>query len=218
MSNDLAVLTHELPELPSELKSQVSALVVGAVAYPGTAPDDPGLRVAPTEPWFDLRAAALVPAYRAACAPPDPLALQTWLMRLNAAVRNPQPREASALRIAAIATACSDIPRGAWTLETLAEALRAFEWWPSAAEVYKLLQPHGKRLTGTLEALEKIAKAGPRMIAREAIGYKVETAPGWADSRRIRHNDNRDDAPVPSNARPPVRTVDEQLAALGHPR
>ena len=198
MSNDLAVLTHELPELPSELKSQVSALVVGAVAYPGTEPDDPGLRVAPTEPWFDLRAAALVPAYRAACAPPDPLALQTWLMRLNAAVRNPQPREASALRIA--------------------EALRAFEWWPSAAEVYKLLQPHGKRLTGTLEALEKIAKAGPRMIAREAIGYKVETAPGWADSRRIRHNDNRDDAPVPSNARPPVRTVDEQLAALGHPR
>lgn len=118
-----------------------------------------------------------------------PDALRAWLKPINAGVRNPQDAAAFALRCTAIVLACDGIPVGALTPEAQRDALRTFEFFPSAPEVHALLQRH----------------AAP--ILRAAEGYqRVVDAPEPAEEPKA--------AGTPSRTPQEIAHVQEQLAAL----
>lgn len=71
-----------------------------------------------------------------------------WLIRLNAAVRNPQSSKEFEMRMAAIATGCEDLPAEVWSEDSLARAMRA-EWcrfWPSVADLHAHLKAEARTL------------------------------------------------------------------------
>lgn len=63
-----------------------------------------------------------------------------WLRVLAAGVRNPPAEEDFGVRYAAVMTACVDVAAAAWDDRSLMAALRKFEFWPSAAEIFALLR------------------------------------------------------------------------------
>ena len=65
--------------------------------------------------------------------------LRAWLTPVAMAVRNPPTRGDFEARFAAILAACADLPACACTGTSQREALASFAFWPSAADVRKLL-------------------------------------------------------------------------------
>jgi hypothetical protein len=115
-------------------------------------------------------------------------------------------------------SAMGSLARAVWCQETLAEAWRAFDWWPSVAKLYALLEPHDRRLRRKVADLERMA-AAPRDAPKRgpARASKEPYDPGPAPPARPPHpsmpkRDPPDEAPIFVTVSP--ETVEAQIAAL----
>lgn len=85
-------------------------------------------------------------------APVSLATLCAWLAPVNAACRNPQPREDFEIRLRGIFTLCEDLPVGVFT----ADARRSLpEFFPSAGDVRKAVEPNARKLRAAADALER---------------------------------------------------------------
>lgn len=106
-------------------------------------------------------AARLLPAFESALAPATSATVREWLKPLLLSVANAPSQEDFGKRAAAIAMACGDFPAGVWNSGTARAAMKAFKFFPSAAEVCGLLQPHADEILGRTTALRRIAATQP---------------------------------------------------------
>lgn len=134
--------------------------------FVGLAPRPPALR--PDQRNEVARGLAYL---EAECRPPSATMLGAWLAPINAAVRNPQSREDLAVRVAAMVDLLGDLPAGAFTLEAR-RAMRC-EFFPSAAEVRKAVEPHARRLVARVEALRRMVDPQPAGDDRDAPREEV---------------------------------------------
>lgn len=111
----------------------------------------------PPTPAMISEARAVVHRFAAALRPPTRDALIAWARPINAAVRNPQGEQDFLIRVSAWAVMLADIPGACLTLESQRDALRLFQFWPSAADVFALLNPEAARLRRVVAALGAIA-------------------------------------------------------------
>ncbi|MFC0407937.1 hypothetical protein [Roseomonas elaeocarpi] len=79
-----------------------------------------------------------------------------WLMPINAGVRNVQGEED--LRIASTAIAMLEIPAATLTVAAQRDALRTWQFFPSAADVAKLLEPVAMRWRRQMAACQEVAR------------------------------------------------------------
>ena len=139
--------------------------------------------------------------------------------------------EALGMWLSAVIFACGDeVPGGAWDAVALRQAMREFkQYWPNAGEVADLLLRHTARLRREIEALERIARGGRgRSDVRGSRDYLDRAAasgsaavppeqPEHPSSPRpgIAHDfdDMTGRSTIP--AVDPVRTIEQQFAALG---
>jgi len=96
---------------------------------------------------------------RQACRPVSALRVREWLAPVASAVRNPPAADDFEKRAAVIAAVCQDLPAAVFTPQTQREACSKFQFWPSAADVFELLESHAKPMRDTLSALEALANA-----------------------------------------------------------
>lgn len=107
-----------------------------------------------------MEAAAAAAKYADLCSPPTLERVMWWLRAINAAVRNPQPEEAfMAWAVTVAGVVCHDIPQATLIPATQREAVQSFAFFPSAADVYKLLRPHAAPLLAAKAALDRLAAA-----------------------------------------------------------
>jgi hypothetical protein len=140
--------------------------------------------------------------------PADPAKIRNWLEKLGCAVSNPPDENALIARLSMVLFACGDFPAGCWTDDTLRMAVDRFSFWPSVAEISKMLKPRAIALNEVLE-LSKLPRA------REMTEpYNPLPAPVVETLRSRVTRWGADDAPGWSNAQEPVRTPEEQLAIL----
>lgn len=111
----------------------------------------------PPTPALIAEAEAAVPGFFAALKPIDRDALVAWAEPINAAVRNPQGRQDFLIRVSTWAVSLADVPARCFTPEAQREALRTFQFWPSAADVYALLAPQSAMLKAAAQAVRDIA-------------------------------------------------------------
>lgn len=147
--------TQSVPQLPPGLAAKVEA--VAPRRFPGAGSDDPGFRL-PPHVEHDPTAASYLAQFERVCRPSEPTAIRVWCTRLARAVRNTPSEHDFAFRSAAIAEVCVDFPAAVWTSETLTEAMRTFEWWPSAKDAYNFLKPRADELIRTRDALRRMAE------------------------------------------------------------
>ena len=110
---------------------------------------------------------------------------------------------------AGFAMACADLPAFVWSRESVAAALRQFEWWPPPAKVRQLLLPFAAPIWPLMAGLRRVANSkpteAPEPIERsEAAKVAVaELIAGFSSSRVA-------DQPTPIKSR---ALSPEQLAA-----
>jgi hypothetical protein len=107
--------------------------------------------------------------------PADLAAVRGWLLPLSAAVRQAPLPDEFAARAGAVAHACSDLPAWAFDAEALKLAMTRFQWFPSAADVHKLLDETSKARRDTIKALRALSEAEPA---------KPEAEPMHEDERK----------------------------------
>ena len=132
-------------------------------------------------PPRDVRAEArtMLAALAAALDPVEPTTVRAWLRPLAPAVRNPPTAPEFEARAAAIALACSTVPRCAFTLTSQAEALRRFSYWPSAADVVELLDEHARPIRARHRAIERVVTVRPLAELAEAREADWRRRDGW---------------------------------------
>jgi len=148
--------------IPGELATQVEWLRMGGTRFPGSGPDDPGLVLPAPPAEYHPAAPAALAAIEPLCEPAREAVARLWLNTLATSVNQPPPATEMADRVAAIMFKCGDMPAGAWSQESLLEAMGAFDWWPSVAQLHALLKPYADRITGTRDALRRIVDAANR--------------------------------------------------------
>jgi hypothetical protein len=85
--------------------------------------------------------------------------VMAWLRLLAGHARNaPAPSELAKV-LPGVLLACADLPRSVWTIETSAEALRRFDWWPSTSALHDLLAERAKPLLDMRAGLRRVAGA-----------------------------------------------------------
>jgi len=229
-------LTRYIPpaELAPELRAEVDFVLAPLVRLPGIDADDPGMVLTPSEPRYQPGAEAAAAERRAALAQPaTPEMIRNWLELIAGSVANTPDDNAITLRVSVLAL-YDDLPAPVWTSRVaVRQAVAAFKFWPSGAEIVELQQRCLARLKGEIYALERIAKGerGPRNGLRPSTAYldrilasgsaAVPTeAPAHLSSPRPGIADDFDDIggrysrPIFPYATP-LRTVEEQLAAFG---
>lgn len=99
------------------------------------------------------------------------MSVRDWLKVVNSAVRNPQPEAEFEARLAAIDFACRTLGPEAWNTATLGTAVRKFQFFPSAADVYELLAEHYR---SSLPAHVRMGGSTPIGKAMERLAGPVE--------------------------------------------
>ena len=74
----------------------------------------------------------------------------------------------------AVYRALGDLPAEVWNNNTLVAASLGFEWWPSLAEMDKLLRPIGRKIAAERDALRRIAQSA---VAPPAPAQAQDDAP-----------------------------------------
>lgn len=121
--------------------STTFGLLVRAACEPGGSPP------AIWRPEEREEAAAALPAYERACAPPaSGDVIRHWLAKIVPAVRQPPDRDQFGAFVGLVSVTSGDLPTRVWSDESLAEALRTWKWWPAVADVDALLRPKAERL------------------------------------------------------------------------
>lgn len=112
-------------------------------------------------PALHAEAAVLLPAYRAAVAGPHPEFMRSWLKPIAAAVRNPPP-EAQLTRVAGVyAMLMSDIPWVVFTEQAMRAGAQRWDFWPSVAEIAKLVRDDAEEVQHRHHVLAYIAAHEP---------------------------------------------------------
>jgi hypothetical protein len=196
-----------VPELPAELEGAIAAM--RPTRYPGVDPDDPGMVVHGQAPVHHPLAARYVLEFAALLDPASQDDIRDWLLLVGTGVGNaPTDRTDILLRHRAVIIACGNLPRAVWCQETAAEALRTLKYFPTSSEVSDLLEPHAEALRRMHRDLEAIAEAPPaaRPPAPRARASSEPYAP--VASTPV-------EPPRAVEPHAPVRSVDEQLVAMG---
>jgi hypothetical protein len=204
-----------------ELRAQVERLKAGRTRLPGIpGTDDPGLALAPVEARYHPGAQAEADALRARLARrADRKTIAQWLGVLATTVANPPAsEEAFEARLAGVAFVCGDLPAEVWSRETLKAATGRFKFWPSAPELAdEVLRPIASAMEAEIAAYDRVARADPATAgiptgARESmVPYVLPTPPAPREPRVAIH-------PTKAEIVAPLRSVEEQLAALGFTR
>lgn len=188
MSRNLArIQPDQLPALPAALPPEpalsprLAPTVAGMVSRVASAPAKPfsewsepdrerAVVLAPVDlsrisdaAKEEARAAAR--RFEALLRPATALEILAWLTPISIAVRNPPPAE----DVQGVAAALSilDLPAAAFTLDAQREGMRAWRFFPSAADVAALIEPAGRRWRARRAACLDIAN-GPRREASVA--------------------------------------------------
>lgn len=176
--------------LPEPSASLAAALEGGERVVRPILPDD-APRLVPLHPPTAADVAEgrrLLPAYEAAMRPPTADVVRPWLLRLAGAVRQPPSAEEVATRAGLLAEAAEGLPALLFGPETLREAMRRWEWWPSVADVVALLAPLAaphrlrlsrlRRLAGVTDAAEASDPlAGPQNGRAGHVGSAADLTP-----------------------------------------
>jgi hypothetical protein len=222
---------------PVQLSASLAARVAGdaivgtGAMTPGEADLDPRqqrhLSPAPQTPMPDgerAEARRLFVQADRLCQPADPRLIAFWCAKLSSLPFRPAQQAWVDAAIEAICIACAELPGVVWTNETLAEALRTFERWPSPAQVYALLEPKARPFWRTRDGLRRALEAPPPPVvprepptpgALEAVAGMVasitaEIRQGYRASRDL----PKERPPVPVSAGALLATY-ERLAAQG---
>jgi hypothetical protein len=103
-----------------------------------------------------LMAEAALRGFDGALAAVTPEVLFLWLSPIAQVVRNPVPPSALAENVRALHGLIDDLPAGAFTEETR-RALEA-DWFPSAGEIRRAVEPEAKRLQDMADLLRKVTR------------------------------------------------------------
>ena len=115
-----------------------------------------------------------------------PATIRLWAQPLAMAVRNPQSKEDRDAWCVVLALACQDYPEIAFTERTQRLALGEFQFWPSVADVVKLLAPVESRFRARLTALRTIAEGETEKPPAPRPDGPVPL-PAWVGKRTTRH-------------------------------
>ncbi len=91
--------------------------------------------------------------------------VRRWCVPVANAVRNPPAPEDFGPRVHVIAVACAELPGWVFNAQSQAEAVRKFQFWPSAADVVELLTDHARPHFEKLGELRRLAKLWPPVYA-----------------------------------------------------
>lgn len=106
-------------------------------------------------------AVALLPAYEAAVAGPSPDFMSSWLKPVAAAVRNPPPSD-QLTRVAGVyAMLMADIPWVVFTEQAMRMGAQRWDFWPSVAEIAKLVRDEADEVTHRRDVLAYIVAHDP---------------------------------------------------------
>ncbi|MDE7547873.1 hypothetical protein PY793_07720 [Acetobacter fabarum] len=115
-------------------------------------------------------ARTILPAYTRALSPlPAPeltRRVEEFAEMLNAGVVNPLPGVALHLRCVALVTACAAVPALAWSEASVRQALVAFTFFPSAAQLVALLETQCGVVRATQGRLRLMVAEADRRMAR----------------------------------------------------
>lgn len=129
-----------------------------------------------------------------------------WLVLLSHGI-NGVAEDLLERRELAIWSMCRDLPDLVWCEETMQAMWKRTSFLPTPGECRELLEAHAAPLLAEIEALERIAHVPPPKPQTIAPPYQPPPAPIWNQSRFI-------DRKALVDPHPPVRTVEEQIAAL----
>lgn len=176
MGTDVQVVLREdsdrLLALSPTLKRTIASQ--SPARFEGSDPSDPGnamvIAPAPLRPSPDEIAEATrkLAHYEAAACHVDRMRIENWLKGLNAAVANPQGKEAFKVKLDALHLHLADYPSVLFNEESLKAAARSFEFFPSAAKLTGLLDIYHSRFKSARLALRRVADWVPPQPEPEA--------------------------------------------------
>lgn len=94
--------------------------------------------------------------YEELCRPAGPAVVRRWFLPINGAVRNPLAPEDFESRAATVAALIGELPVAVFTVRTQRMAMAEFQFWPSAADVNKLLRGQAAPLIAHRDALKRL--------------------------------------------------------------
>ena len=112
---------------------------------------------APLSKGMHAEAKRLLAKYERACTGPAPQFMEGWLRFIAMSVRNPPDPDALPEVAGAYAFMMADLPNACFTDECLRAGAQVWEFWPSVAEIAKLVRDDAERLTQRLRVLRFIA-------------------------------------------------------------
>jgi hypothetical protein len=196
------------PALPVDLQQQVD-LLSGQMRFGDFAMTAP-------KPAFHPDAARYAGEWRQGLQPVPPATITAWFGSLAGLVGRGAVDAEMLLR--GVVLSCGKLPAVCWTAETLGEAVGKFTFLPMVAELKAFLEPFAMQLRARVAGLDRVARADPATAsnfrtgpAREAKGYVLPPPPPQREARVPLHPSGKEIAA-------PLRSVEEQLAALGFTR
>lgn len=120
----------------------------------------PKLR-APMTAALHAEAVALLPVYRAAAEGPSPDFMRSWLKPLAVAVRNPPPQEQLGRVAGVYAMLMADLPWVVFTDQAMRAGAQRWDFWPSVADVTKLVRDEAEEVLQRRDVLAYIAAMAP---------------------------------------------------------
>lgn len=214
-------LVPYVTKIPPHLRQTVDSMVEGPARYPGVDEDDPGFVIRSPTPMHDPAAKAAaerLESDRKARAMPSQVL--HWITGLSITVSRPPADDRIELYAARMVQAGRDLPAMVWSQDTLNDATAKFTFWPSGAELLAFLKTYADRLDAEIAALKEIAesKRTQDTIAVPSTKYLddlLAAGGGVPPEREAYHFDPRT---APTRAQAPVRSIEEQLEALGFRR
>lgn len=160
------VVVPERPAIPG-ISRALAARLADAMepAYPAVPGQEAGLLKTPLALTLAMAAEAgsvadTVEAILARGVAPQ--MVRAWLLPINAVVRNPQGEDDFELKAATIAIACDGLPEACFTMETQRAGMKAWQFFPSAADVLGVLEPVAEGWRRKAAALRALRRApGP---------------------------------------------------------
>lgn len=106
--------------------------------------------------------------------------VRSWMLILFGAVANPPAWDLFDAKVKVIESTCADLPAHAWSQGASTEALRTFKFWPTPADVHKLLLDRVRSFRDRVSALQDVASAplssapeGEAVEDRQSAGAEI---------------------------------------------
>lgn len=126
------------------------------------APVEDGHQMPHYPSWLQDMARTALEAIEPMMLPVSERRLREWLLPIPSSVRNGgRSKEDTTRWLGAVAIALEDVPGCLFNRESQVAALRTFEFFPSAADIYQVIADDRARLTRRVLALRHIAEMPP---------------------------------------------------------